>query len=82
MKERWQQAAASFRSLPPGVKAAIECLTPDKLVSDDLADIEGDWIVAEVQMAKILPADRDQPLSKAHEMIRKLLCHVAAQNLR
>jgi hypothetical protein len=78
-KETWQEAAEQFRNLPPSVKVAIERLTPAKLTADDIRDIEGDWIVAEVQLTKILPADRDQPLARAHEMIRKLLAHLAAK---
>lgn len=78
-KEYWQQAAAQFRGLPSSVKAAIEKLAPEKLTADDIADIEGDWMVADVLLSKQLPADRDQSTVRAHEMIRKLLAHLAAQ---
>ena len=77
-KETWQEAAAQFRSLPPGVKAAIEKLTPARLSADDLKDIEGDWIVNEVLFAK-KPEERGTPIDRAHTIIRKLLCHLAAQ---
>lgn len=77
-KDTLLEAAKNFRNMTPGVRAAIEKLTPAALLYDDADDIEGDWLVAEVRLAKG-DEPENQSLRRAHEMIRKLLCDRAAR---
>lgn len=77
-KDTLLAAAKNFRNTTPGVRAAIEKLAPWALSQEDVDDIEGDWLVAEVQLARGDEKD-NEPLRRAHEMIRKLLCDRAAR---